>query len=133
MGARWVNERHECTFSSRSRLLVDETNTSLSQVPQSSTNILHPQRNVVQAWTPALEKTGNWRFRRGGFEQLECRISNWHKMRADVLGFDFFRCVDIETKTIAKERERRPNIAYRDPDVVEHGLHYSGQWSVVSG
>jgi hypothetical protein len=54
-------------------------------------------------------------------------------MRADVLGLDFFRRVDIETKTIAKERERRPNIAYRDPDVVEDGLHYSGQWSVVSG
>jgi hypothetical protein len=52
-------------------------------------------------------------------------------MRADVLGLDFFRRVDIETKTIAKERERRPNIAYRDPDVVEDGLHYSGQWSVA--
>jgi hypothetical protein len=71
MGARRVNERHERTFSARSRLIVNETNTALSQVPQGSANVIHPQRNVVQARTTAREKAGNWRFRRGGFKQLE--------------------------------------------------------------
>jgi hypothetical protein len=127
-----MDERHERTFGPGSRLLIDQANTALSQVPQGSANVIHPQRNVMQAGTTALEKTGNRRFRSGGFEQLERRVSHRQEMRPHMLGFDIFRSVDIEAKTIAKERERRPNIAYRDPDVVEDSLHYSGQWSVVS-
>jgi hypothetical protein len=128
-----MDERDERPFGARSWLLVDEPNTPLSQMAERRTNVIHPQRDVMQARTAALEKTGDWRLRRSGFEQFERSVSDRHEMRTDVLGLDFFRSVDVEAKAIAKERKGRPNIAYRDPDMVENDFHYSGQWSVVCG
>src|SRR4029079_11572263 len=88
-------------------------------------DIGHSQRDVVQTRAAFVQVPGDWRTGGGGFEQLQPRASDRDEMGTDLLRPDLLRRFDVQTESVAVERECRVEVLDGNPDVIENGFHKS--------
>ena len=123
LSARGVDERHGGALGAGPGFFVDEADVALPQFGQRRTNVVDPQRDVMQSRTARLEKFRNRRIRRGRLQQLERRRPRGHELRADALRGHVFSRPDVQPQRIAKERQRRLQVLHRDADMIQDRFH----------
>ena len=121
--ARRVDERDEPVFGARARRLVDEPRPALLQLRERGVDVVHPQRDVVQAGTALLHVLRDCGIRRCRLEKFELGLAHRDEMRAHALRCDFLGRFDLEAQGIAIERQRRRQILHGDSDVIQNGFH----------
>ena len=128
-----VNEGDQRAFGAGPRLLVDQPRASRLQLRERGADVVDAQRDVVQARAALVGVLRDRRIGRGRLEQLQLRFADRQKVGADALRGDLFGRFDLEPKRVAVERERRRQVAHRDADVIEDGLHEWGRGLGESG
>src|SRR5215208_7184236 len=101
-----MNERDERARSPGPRLLVDESDTAGLQLAQRGAEVLDAQCHVVQSGSVAVQKPPNRRVRGCGLQQLQAGATGGNESRANALALHVFRCLDLETESVSKERQR---------------------------
>ena len=123
MSAGGMNERHQGVFGSGPWLVVDEPRAPGFEVREGRMDVLHAQRDVMQAGPSLPDVFRDRRFRCGRFQQLELRFTDRHEMRAHALGRHILGRLDLQTQRVAIKRQRRRQVLHRDADMIEHSLH----------
>ena len=124
MRAGRVDERDERAFGAGARLLVDELAPRCLQLRQRRVDVVHPQRDVVQARAALLDVLRDRGVRAPSPPEARASVrSDRNEMRAHALRRDLFGRLDLEAERIAIERQRRAEIFDGDADVVEDGFH----------
>jgi hypothetical protein len=118
-----MDEGHQRLLGAGPRLAVDQPRAARLELSERGVDVVHSERDVVQAWTALVGVLGDRRVGRGRFEQLELGVADGNEMRAHALRADLFRRFDLEAERVAVERERCRQIGDRDADVIEHSLH----------
>jgi hypothetical protein len=77
----------------------------------------------MQPRPPLVDVLGDGGIGRRRFEEFQRRLADGYEVRPDSLGRDLFGLLDHEAQRVSIERERRRQIADRNADVIENGLH----------
>ena len=123
MRARRVDEGDQRVLGAGPRLLVDQPGAARLELRQRGVDVVHAQRDVVQARAALVGVLRDRRIGRGRFEQFQLGLADRQEMRAHALRGDLFGRFDLEAERVAIERERRREILHRDADVIEDSLH----------
>jgi hypothetical protein len=118
-----MDERDHRSFGSWTRRLVDHPEATRLQPLDDRKDIGHSQRDVVQTRAAFVQIPGDWRTGGGRFEQLQPRASDRDEMGTDLLRPDLLRRFDVQTESVAVERECRVEVLDGNPDVIENGFH----------
>ena len=126
-----MHERDQRPFRSAARLLVDQARAAGLELRHRRLNVVDPQRDVMQPRAALVHVARDRLVGRGRFEQLELRLADRDKMRADLLRGHLLRGFDLEAERVAVERERGSKVLHRDADVIENRSHRLGNVSFV--
>jgi hypothetical protein len=88
-------------------------------------DVLHAERDMVQAGPAPVDEPGDRRLGGGRLEQFERRGSHVQEARADVLRSHVLGRRHLEPQHVAEESQRRRQIAHRDADMIDPHFHRS--------
>ena len=116
-----MDERDQRTFGAGPRLLVNEPHAARLQPIEHGADVVHAQRDVVNAGTALLDI-----FRDGGvagrrLEQLDGGLADRNEPCAHPLRGDLLGRLDVESKCIPKKGERLVDILDRNSHMVQDG------------
>src|SRR5438034_11823618 len=77
VGARRVDERHERALRARAWPLVDEPSAAGPELRKRRVDVVHSQRDVMQARTAVRDVLRDGRIRRRRLEQFEAGFAGW--------------------------------------------------------
>ncbi len=123
VGRPRVNERHLRALGARTRLLVHEAHAARLQVRQDRADVLHAQRDVMDARPALLDELRDRGIGRGRFEQFERGRPDRDEMGPDTLRLHLLRRFDLEAERVAIEGERVVDVLHRDPHMIEDSFH----------
>lgn len=123
VSTRRMDEGDQGSVCARSGGLVDETDAARSELRERRRDVVHAQRNVMQARTAAGHILRDRRVRCRRLEQLEGRLPRRDEVRTHALGLDVFRRLDLEPEGVAVERERFADVGDGDADMVQDRFH----------
>ena len=127
-----MNERHQRAFRSGPRRFIDEPDAPRFELREGRSDVVHPERDVVDAGASFLEVLRDGRIGGHRFEKLELRAvvlvrpADRKEVCSDALRRHFFGRLDFEAERVTIEREGSLNVFDGDPDVVEDGFHELG-------
>ena len=118
-----MDERNQRVLCARPRHFVDEPYATTLEVRKRGRQIVNAKRDVVQARTAFVDILGDRRIGRRGLQQFEARGAGVNEVRAHLLRCHFFGAVQIQSKRIPEEGQRRREVGHGDADVIEIRFH----------
>ena len=104
-------------------LLVDQAHAAALQVRERGLDIVDAQGHVMHAGAALLEVFRDRGIGRRRLEEFQRRWAGRDEGGADLLRHHLFARLDVQPEHVPEERERRLQIADRDPDVIQHRFH----------